>query len=483
MIHHPLQRHQSLTTPQQHAAIGALVGSAVGDALGAPFEFQPGGRYRATFPQPVVGGRGEMLGGGGFGWRPGEFTDDTQMALALAQSLVQHQGVHPADLFARWKVWATQAPDVGVITRSSLRHASVEGAATAAHHALGRSAGNGALMRVTPIALAYATAPEATATHECMQAALLQSAVTHHDPAAGWGAAIAAEVIRRTILGADPMAEIADVVALVPAEHRERYVTMLAPHWQPGGRDEPGNGSVWTCLAQAVWAVRHHATFHDAVTAAIDLGDDTDTVACVAGALAGARCGIQAIPSRFTTYVHGRLHTAQGEVVFHNADLQALGRSLLGLGTSAEPPAESPAGPHEVLPGVFAADLSAATEAARHHEYAVLSLCRVGDAFRDVAHRREVYLVDQAGPLDNPALDLAVADAVATITAWRAEGRDVLVHCHGGRSRTALVLQAYAMATQGMSADEAHQWLTATWSRYDPWNPAFREFLQHRWPG
>lgn len=65
----------------QHA-IGALVGSAVGDALGAPFEFQRPGLYRSTYPAPVLGGIGEMRGGGGFKWKPGEFTDDTQMAHA-----------------------------------------------------------------------------------------------------------------------------------------------------------------------------------------------------------------------------------------------------------------------------------------------------------------------------------------------------------------------------------------------------------------
>jgi len=65
--------------------IGALCGSAVGDALGAPFEFLPAGSYRARFPEPFLGGTGEMCGGGTFNWRVGEFTDDTQMALALAQ--------------------------------------------------------------------------------------------------------------------------------------------------------------------------------------------------------------------------------------------------------------------------------------------------------------------------------------------------------------------------------------------------------------
>ena len=70
----------------QHA-IGALVGAAVGDALGAPFEFTPlAGEYSAEFPVPVLGGVGELTGGGG--WAPGEFTDDTQMALGLAESLI-----------------------------------------------------------------------------------------------------------------------------------------------------------------------------------------------------------------------------------------------------------------------------------------------------------------------------------------------------------------------------------------------------------
>ena len=68
-------------------AIGALVGSAVGDALGAPFEFERPGLYRSMYPEPVLAGPGEMRGGGGFGWKPAEFTDDTQMALALAESL------------------------------------------------------------------------------------------------------------------------------------------------------------------------------------------------------------------------------------------------------------------------------------------------------------------------------------------------------------------------------------------------------------
>jgi ADP-ribosyl-[dinitrogen reductase] hydrolase len=132
------------------------------------------------------------------------------------------------------------------------------------------------------------------------------------------------------------------------------------------------------------------------------------------------------------------------------------------------------------MPGVWAADLSAAA-AAHQHDYAVLSLCRTEGAFAHAPVRREVYLVDKEGA-QNPALGAAVLDAVDTVDAWLAEGREVLVHCHGGRSRTALVLKALAMRRQGMSADDAHEWLTDVWHRYDPWNRTFAHFLHTEWP-
>ena len=65
-------------------ALGAILGSAAGDALGAPFEFRAPGEYGRRFPEPVVGGIGEQIGGG-LGWAPGEFTDDTQMAVLQAR--------------------------------------------------------------------------------------------------------------------------------------------------------------------------------------------------------------------------------------------------------------------------------------------------------------------------------------------------------------------------------------------------------------
>ena len=104
----------------RHRALGAVLGSAVGDALGAPFEFGPARQYSARFPSPVIGGIGEMVGGGGHHWAPGEFTDDTQMAIVQAESILECDGIDGADLFERFGTWASDAADVGIQTRSVL---------------------------------------------------------------------------------------------------------------------------------------------------------------------------------------------------------------------------------------------------------------------------------------------------------------------------------------------------------------------------
>jgi ADP-ribosyl-[dinitrogen reductase] hydrolase len=305
-------------------ALGALVGSAVGDALGAPFEFGPPGAYSRRFPQPVLEGVGEMVGGGGFGWESGEFTDDTQMALALAESLVARRGFDPADVWRRFRAWARTAKDVGVITRRALGHNTHEGAAYAAHAELGQSAGDGALMRATPIALFALHASR----QDVMALACDQAALTHADAAAGWGAAIGAELTRQLILGADVEAVLPGIVDVVPEPQRKRFAEMLDPAWQPDMTDLP-NGTVWTCLAQAVWSLRTTDSFEKAVIAAIDLGGDTDTVACVTGALAGAFYGVDAIPTRWASMVHGAVDSASGLETYNVGDLRRIAAHLL----------------------------------------------------------------------------------------------------------------------------------------------------------
>lgn len=94
-LHTPLNPVPALSPPEIQRALGTVLGAAVGDALGAPFEFGPAGAWSARFAQPQHGALTEMVGGGPFGWGPGEFTDDTQMALALALALQAAGGYDP----------------------------------------------------------------------------------------------------------------------------------------------------------------------------------------------------------------------------------------------------------------------------------------------------------------------------------------------------------------------------------------------------
>lgn len=129
-------------------ALGAVIGSAVGDALGAPFEFGPEGAFSARFPYPGHGG--EMCGGGG--WDPGEATDDTQMAVLVAESLLECGGLELPDVFRRFRRWAAADPkDIGLQTEAVLSSGDPWDLAAALHFQTNqRAAGNGALMRAAP---------------------------------------------------------------------------------------------------------------------------------------------------------------------------------------------------------------------------------------------------------------------------------------------------------------------------------------------
>jgi ADP-ribosyl-[dinitrogen reductase] hydrolase len=293
-------------------ARGALVASAAGDALGAGYEFGP--PLPGTTPV-------SMAGGGRFGWAPGEWTDDTAMAVAIAE--VAAAGLDLRDdqaqdrICARWAGWAETAPDVGIQTQAVLgaarRAAAEEGcaaplarhvrtAARAHHEHTGRSGGNGSLMRTAPVALAYLDDPSALAT-----AAAALSALTHWDPEAGEACVLWCAAIRHGVLTGD-----ADVrIGLVHLEPPRRQVWAqrfdAAERSAPAGF--PNNGWVVHAL-QAAWCAI--STTPDdgrrpraALEAAVRAGNDTDTVAAIAGALVGAVHGAAAVPADWTAVLHG----------------------------------------------------------------------------------------------------------------------------------------------------------------------------------
>lgn len=281
--------------PSRARAIGAVVGSAVGDALGAPFEFGEPGVYRARFTD----GAGEMCGGGG--WDPGEATDDTQMAVLVGESLLEHGGLEPADVFRRFQRWAAGGPkDIGLQTEAVLTGGDPWDTAAALHFSMtGRAAGNGSLMRAATSAVHYARAGRSAT----MAAARRIAALTHGDRAAWEGTAILHDLIRIALEGGDPLEALPETLLHVHVDHRARWTTVLSPSWHPDDATE-FNGAVWPCLGSALWALRTTTSFEDSLGAAIDLGGDTDTVAAVTGALAGAVYGLDAVPERWTAPLH-----------------------------------------------------------------------------------------------------------------------------------------------------------------------------------
>ena len=301
----------TLVTAQHDRARGVLLGTAAGDALGAPYEFQPPRR-----PEQSIG----MVGGGTFGWEPGEWTDDTSMAVVIAQ--VAASGLvltsEPAqDAIVRgWYDWAADAPDVGNQTRSVLSAAggaaAREGVALGARHArlaagqhharYGESGGNGSLMRTAPVALALVGDPD-----ELAAAARAISGLTHHDPEAAEACVLWCLAVRHAVLTAE-----LDVRCGLPWLEPDRQAVWLDRIDVAEARvpaDFPHNG--WVVEAfQAAWsaiaAVRdERAPLVAGLEAAVRGGYDTDTVAAIAGGLLGAACGASAVPDEWRRVIHG----------------------------------------------------------------------------------------------------------------------------------------------------------------------------------
>ncbi|MFF5898629.1 ADP-ribosylglycohydrolase family protein [Streptomyces argenteolus] len=308
-------------------AVGAVVGSAVGDALGAPFEFGAPGAYGARFPD----GAGAMCGGGG--WDPGEATDDTQMAVLVGESLLENGGLDLPDIFGRFRRWAASEPkDIGLQTEDVLTGGDPWDLAAALHFQVNtRAAGNGSLMRATTSAVYFARAGRAAT----MDAARRIAALTHGDRAAWEGTALFHELVRVALEGGDPLAAVGEALASVHEDHRARWSAVLVPDWHPDDATE-FNGAVWPCLGTAVWALRTTTGFESALAAAVDVGGDTDTVAAVTGGLAGAVYGIDAVPERWTRPLHVPL-PGYGDRVLRADDLVTLALRLEGSAESDHP--------------------------------------------------------------------------------------------------------------------------------------------------
>jgi ADP-ribosyl-[dinitrogen reductase] hydrolase len=307
-----------LTEAQADRAAAVLLGGAVGDALGVPYEF-------AHPPGPTE--LAEMKGGGLGNFAPGEWSDDTSMAVAIAEvaatgaDLTSEAALDEiARGFLRW--FDSGPPDIGIQTSAVLRLSAAEvargGAAGevlhreaqvyAAHNP--RSAGNGALMRTGPVALAHLDDRRQLAS-----AARLVAQLTHADPLAGDSCVVWCEAIRVAVV--DEVIDVRRGLDLVPESRRDQWSAWLEDALDldrnrcepvPGARFTP-NGFTVTALQAAVAAIATtEATstqLEDALHSAVRIGNDTDTVAAIAGALLGARWGASAVPTAWREAVHG----------------------------------------------------------------------------------------------------------------------------------------------------------------------------------
>ncbi len=307
-------------------ARGTLFGLAVGDALGTTLEFKV--LTAPPFPTLATGPHVDIIGGGPFSVEPGQVTDDTQMATCLAQSLKQHRRYQPMDVAQRYVAWTQHAFDIGTLTSSTLsmigRGVSIgEASRRAWMHSEKRTAGNGSLMRIAPIAVALVDKPIARRL-----AALADSAITHYDPrcriaCAAYCAALAEAGAGRTdpaSMHAAAVAEVNDaaqaLIDLVPKDGPDIEAAQVAMHQdlELALRDDPElygpeihlhehQGFVRVAFRLAFWELMHAPTFESALIDAVNRGGDADTNGAITGGLLGARFGESAIPSAWKTRV------------------------------------------------------------------------------------------------------------------------------------------------------------------------------------
>jgi ADP-ribosyl-[dinitrogen reductase] hydrolase len=276
---------------------GSLLGLAVGDALGAPIEFSPPGSFA-----PLT----DMIAGGPFNLQRGQYTDDTTMALCLAESLLEKCSFDPVDQLQRYVRWYRQGYhsstgtcfDIGNTTRASLHDFERTGQPFRAPGGL--KGGNGAIMRLAPVAMAFANRP-AEAIHLCGESAR----TTHNfsecvDTCRLLGALIVGALVgerkeRLLSPGYAPVEGLWEQQTLTPAVQE----ISLGSYQRKQPPSIRGGGLTTESLEAALWAFYHSSSYEEGVLMAVNLGDDADSTGAVFGQLAGAYYGLPAIPERW----------------------------------------------------------------------------------------------------------------------------------------------------------------------------------------
>jgi ADP-ribosylglycohydrolase len=275
---------------------GSLLGLAAADAVGTTLEFKPPGSFT-----PI----NDMVGGGPFRLEPGQWTDDTSMALCLAASLVEKQAFDPADQMERYLRWYKEGYmssngrcfDIGNTVRDAL-HRYQRTNNPFAGSIDPYTAGNGSIMRLAPVPMFYGRAPV-----QAIEQSGQSSRTTHGAETAVDACRYLGGLIWGALHGTVKNELLAPYYAPVAGYWEENQLTGEIDKIAAGSfkqRQPPeikGSGYVVKSLEAALWAFYHSDNFHDGCLLAANLGDDADTTAAVYGQLAGAFYGEPAIPA------------------------------------------------------------------------------------------------------------------------------------------------------------------------------------------
>lgn len=274
---------------------GCLLGLATGDALGTALEFERPGAFRSI---------SDMIGGGPFDLAPGQWTDDTSMALCLAESLIEQGKFDPMDQLSRYWRWYREGYlsstgtcfDIGGTISLALMqyHRNPEPYPGSTNP---NTAGNGSVMRLAPVPMRYAQDPS-EAILRCAES----SRTTHGAPAAVDGCRYFGGLLVGALNGADKETLLSERYSPLADSWREEplYYEIDAiaagsfKHRNPP--DVTGSGYVVRTIEAALWAFYHSDDFRDGALMVVNLGDDADTTGAVYGQIAGAYYGESGIP-------------------------------------------------------------------------------------------------------------------------------------------------------------------------------------------
>jgi ADP-ribosyl-[dinitrogen reductase] hydrolase len=267
---------------------GCLLGLAVGDAVGTTLEFEAPGTF-----EPID----DMVGGGPFNLEPGQWTDDTSMALCLASSLVECNGFDADDQMRRYCRWQNEGYlsstgvcfDIGSTVSNALQRYNATGNPYAGSTDPS-AAGNGSIMRLAPVPMFYAHDIDAAERH-----AAESSRTTHGATECVDACRLLARILVRALRGeskVDVLLADADRPALA-----DRIAAIARGDYRGQSVDDiHGTGYVVQSLEAALWAFDSTTSYRDAILTAANLGDDADSTAAVCGQIAGAFYGEQCIP-------------------------------------------------------------------------------------------------------------------------------------------------------------------------------------------